>query len=149
MSEVLAVLNNLYQLTSLKVITNFCIKEGSKMSQQLETIVTIKIPDELVLVEKARLIELEEKEYRGQFLTMKDFVARAGRCSSWIKENILMNPRLIKKLDIENGGFVYYKKSQSDRWLFKASGLVDFIENELGDYLKGIPKEEKTDERVN
>ncbi|MCC9085020.1 DUF771 domain-containing protein [Enterococcus faecium] len=37
----------------------------------------------------------------------------------------------------ENGGFVYYPASQSDRWLFKATGMIEFIENELWKYLGG------------
>lgn len=49
-----------------------------------------------------------------------------------------MNPYLINKLNIEKGGWVYYPASQSDRWLFKASGMINFIENDLGKHLGGI-----------
>lgn len=105
--------------------------------QQLEANITIQIPENLVLVEKTRLKELEEKEFSGQVFAMKDFVNRSNRSAKWLKDNILNNPRLIKKLNIENGGFVYYPYSQSDRWLFKAKGLIDFIDNELWKYLGG------------
>lgn len=106
-------------------------------TQQIEAKVTIDIPDNLVLVEKVRLKELEAKEYAGQTFTMKDFSARANRSSTWLKNNILNNPSLIKKLDVENGGWVYYPYSQSDRWLFKSHGLIEFIDNDLWKYLGG------------
>ncbi len=108
--------------------------------QVIETEMTVKIPipEDMVLISKIRLAELEKNDYVGKILTMKDFVERSGRSASWIKANILKNPKLTKQLDIENGGFVYFPSSKSDRWLFKASGLVDFIENDLGMYLKGV-----------
>lgn len=104
---------------------------------ETEMKVKIPIPEDMVLISKIRLAELEKNDYVGKILTMKDFVERSGRSASWIKANILNNPKLTKQLDIENGGFVYFPSSKSDRWLFKASGLVDFIENDLGMYLKG------------
>lgn len=104
---------------------------------ETEMVVKIPVPEDMVLVSKVRLAELEKNDFVGKILTMKDFVERSGRSASWIKANILNNPKLIKQLDIENGGFVYYPRNKSDRWLFKASGLIDFIENDLGMYLKG------------
>lgn len=107
------------------------------MSQQIEALITIQIPSEMVLVEKAKFEELKANDLRGKMFTMKDFVTRANRSAKWLKDNILNNPNLIKKLDVENGGFVYYPVSQSDRWLFKATGMIEFIENELWKYLGG------------
>ncbi|MGF2942416.1 DUF771 domain-containing protein [Enterococcus xiangfangensis] len=106
-------------------------------TQQIEAKVTIEIPDNLVLIEKVRLRELEEKEFAGQTFTMKDFVSRSNRSSVWLRNKILNNPKLIKKLDVENGGWVYYPYSQSDRWLFKSKGLIEFIDNDLWKFLGG------------
>ncbi|MGJ0738949.1 DUF771 domain-containing protein [Enterococcus casseliflavus] len=108
--------------------------------QQLEAEILIKIPvpEEMVLVEKIRLKELEENEFAGKIFTMKDFADRSNRSSKWLKDNILYHPKLVNKLNIENGGFVYYPQSQSDRWLFNAKGLIKFIDEELGKYLGGI-----------
>lgn len=97
----------------------------------------IPIPENMILIEKTRLRELEENEFSGRVFTMKDFVERAKRSSTWLKDNILNNPKLIKTLDVENGGWVYYPYSQSDRWLFKPSGMIHFIDNELWKYLGG------------
>lgn len=107
--------------------------------QQLEAELSIKIPipEEMILINKTRLKELEENEFAGKIFTMKDFAERSNRSSKWLKDNILNNPKLINKLNIENGGFVYYPKSQSDRWLFNAKGLIKFIDEELGKYLGG------------
>nr|WP_216682519.1 DUF771 domain-containing protein [Enterococcus innesii] len=107
--------------------------------QQLEAEILVKIPvpEEMVLVNKIRLKELEENEFAGKIFTMKDFAERSNRSSKWLKDNILNNPQLVKKLNIENGGFVYYPHSQSDRWLFNAKGLIKFIDEELGKYLGG------------
>ena len=107
--------------------------------QQLEAEILIKIPipEEMILINKTRLKELEENEFAGKIYTMDDFVVRSNRSSKWLKDNILNNPKLIKKLNIENGGFVYYPYSQSDRWLFNAKGLIKFIDEELGKYLGG------------
>lgn len=107
--------------------------------QQLEAELSIKIPipEDMILVNKTRLKELEENEFAGKIFTMKDFAERSNRSSKWLKDNILNNPNLIKKLNIDNGGFVYYPHSQSDRWLFNAKGLIKFIDEELGKYLGG------------
>lgn len=105
--------------------------------QQIEANITIQIPSELVLVEKAELVKLKKEQHIGKMLTMKDFCERTNRSTAWLRKNILLNPALIKRLDIENGGWVYYPASQSDKWMFKATGMINFIENELGKYLKG------------
>lgn len=107
--------------------------------QHLEAELSIKIPipEEMILINKTRLKELEDNEFAGKIFTMKDFAERSNRSSKWLKDNILNNPQLVKKLNIENGGFVYYPNSQSDRWLFNAKGLIKFIDEELGKYLGG------------
>lgn len=106
--------------------------------QQIEALITVQIPDDFVMVEKTRLREIEDNIVTGKLFTMKDFCERTNRSAAWLKKNILMNPYLINKLNIEKGGWVYYPASQSDRWLFKASGMINFIENDLGKHLGGI-----------
>lgn len=95
----------------------------------------IIIPDDMVIISKAEVLELEKNHFKGKYLTMKDFISRTNRSSAWIKGEILNNPTLIKKINIENGGFVHYPNTQSDRWLFRASGPIDFIEYEFHNYL--------------
>lgn len=59
---------------------------------------------------------------------MKDLEKRIGKKSEWIKENILYPTRFKKILDVENGGFVYYPKTQGQSWVFQASKMTEFLD---------------------
>lgn len=103
--------------------------------QALEATITIPIPDGQVLISEVRLRELERNEFKGVFWSMKDLEQRIGRKRDWIKENILYQPRYKKKLDVANGGFVFYP-DRGQEWAFKASEMTDFLEKNFADIFK-------------
>lgn len=69
--------------------------------------------------------------------TMKDLEEVTGYSDDWLKENILLQPRFKKILDLDNGGFVYYPEKRGERWLFIASRMQEFLEKYFVDILKG------------
>ena len=97
--------------------------------QQLNVNVNIPIPIDMILVSKVELEELKEESLKGVFWSMKDLEKRTGRQATWIKENILYKLKFKTQLDVKNGGFVYYPKSQGDKWAFQASKMAEFLDN--------------------
>lgn len=69
--------------------------------------------------------------------TMQDLEKVTGYSDDWLKENILLQPRFKKILDLDNGGFVYYPEKRGERWLFIASRMQEFLERHFVDILKG------------
>lgn len=61
--------------------------------------------------------------------TMKDLEQATGYGDDWLKENILLQPRYKKVLDLENGGFVYYPERRGEKWLFLAGSMQKFLED--------------------
>ncbi len=96
--------------------------------QQLSVNVTVPIPDNMVLVNKVEYIELKQKELSGMYWTMKDLEKRINKSDKWIKDNILYPSRFKRVLDCENGGFVFYPKSQGQTWSFQALKMAEFLD---------------------
>ena len=69
--------------------------------------------------------------------TMKDLEEATGFSDDWLKENILLQPRYKKILDLENGGFVYYPERRGEKWLFIASRMKEFLEKYFREIMKG------------
>lgn len=97
--------------------------------QQLKVNVSIPIPENMVLIEKVELEELKNDSLKGVFWTMKDLEKKTGRQATWLKENILYKSAFKQKLDANNKGFVYYPRSQGDKWAFQASKMAKFLED--------------------
>lgn len=98
------------------------------MGQQLSVSLTIPIPSDSVLIKKVELEELKRSELAGVYWSMKELEQRINRKSEWIKDNILYPPKFRKVLDVEQGGFVYYPKSQGQAWSFQASRMAEFLD---------------------
>lgn len=94
---------------------------------------TIDIPNELVLIKKVELEELEQEKLLGVYWSMKDLEKRIGKKQTWIKENILYPTRFKKVLDAKNGGFVYYPENQGQPWSFQANRMAVFLDNHFAD----------------
>lgn len=99
------------------------------MKQKLEVNLTIPIPDDSVLIKKVDLERLQEEELSGVWWSMKDLEKRINRKQLWIKENILFPSKFRKILDIENGGFVFYPRTQGQTWAFQANKMAQFLDN--------------------
>lgn len=96
--------------------------------QQLNVNLSIPIPPDKVLISKVELEELKEQSLTGVYWNMKDLEKRVNKRQEWIKENILYKPRFREVLDSENGGFVYYPKSQGQTWSFNAKRMAKFLD---------------------
>lgn len=104
--------------------------------QQLSVNLTIPIPPESVLINRVELEELKKASLAGVYWSMKDLEQRINKKSGWIKESILYQPRFRKILDIENGGFVYYPKSQGQSWSFQAVQMAEFLDKHFNQIFK-------------
>ena len=105
--------------------------------QQLNVNLSIPIPTDSVLISKVELQELKQQELSGVYWNMKDLENRTNRKSEWIKENILFPSRFKRKLDSENGGFVYYPKLKGQIWSFQANKMAEFLDKRFSEIFKG------------
>lgn len=103
------------------------------MQQQLSVNLTIPVPNDSIIISKIELEELENAKLIGVYWSMKDIEKRVNKKQQWIKQNILYPSKFRKILDINDGGFVYYPKSQGETWSFKASEMARFLENHFND----------------
>ena len=106
------------------------------MAQSFNVNLAIQIPDDMVVMEKTEYEALKNNETEGNWVGMKVLVKRTGRSDTWLKNNVLNNVMLKDRLDIEKGGWVFYP-AKGDHWLFKLSGMKDFIENEFSHHIGG------------
>lgn len=95
--------------------------------QQLSVSLSIPIPSDHVLISKIELEDLRNKELVGVYWTMKDLEKRTNKKQEWLKDNILFPPRFKEKLDVNNGGFVYYPKKSGEKWSFLATEMANFL----------------------
>lgn len=104
--------------------------------QRLNVELSIDIPEEYILITKVEYEELKEQELHGVYWTMRDLEQRTNRQSKWLKEHILFHPQFRKKLDSENGGFVFYPKSKGHTWAFQATKMTEFLEKNFSRIFK-------------
>lgn len=104
--------------------------------QQLNVSLAIPIPEDSVLISKVELEELKEVQLLGVYWNMTDLENRIGKKKNWIKDNVLYPPKFKKVLDIENGGFVYYPKSQGQTWSFHANKMARFLDDNFNSIFK-------------
>src|SRR5699024_12105522 len=96
--------------------------------QQLEVSLSVPVPKDVVLVTKVELAELKEQSMAGVYWTMKDLEERTGKKHEWIKENILYPSKFRRKLDVQNGGFVFYPEVRGQTWSFHALEMSKFLD---------------------
>lgn len=101
--------------------------------QQLNVNLSIPVPEDYVLIKKVELQELKNESLLGVYWSMKDLTKRINKSDRWIKDNILYQPRFKKRLDMKNGGFVYYPESQGQTWSFQANKMADFLDKHFGE----------------
>lgn len=98
--------------------------------QQLNVTLSIPIPEDMILIKKVELEQLKEKVLIGVYWSMKDLEERTGKKNEWLKENILYKQSFKKQLDVKNrGGFVYYPQVRGEKWVFLASKMSQFLED--------------------
>lgn len=107
------------------------------MIQTLNVELSIPIPTDRILISKVELEELKREQLAGVYWGMKDLEKRINKKQEWIKENILYPPRFRKILDCENGGFVFYPRSQGQVWSFQASKMAEFLDKHFSQIFNG------------
>lgn len=106
------------------------------MKQLLNVELSVPVPADQVLISKVELQELKEQSLSGVYWDMSDLRRRINKSDRWIKDNILYIPRFKKILDSENGGFVYYPKSQGQKWSFQAKEMAAFLDKKFAEIFK-------------
>ncbi|CEG23166.1 hypothetical protein BN1080_02110 [Planococcus massiliensis] len=96
--------------------------------QQLSVCLTIPIPEDSVLISKVELEQLKQSELHGVYWNMKDLEQRTGRKQGWLKENVLYPSKFRKTLDVESGGFVSYPQASGQPWVFQATKMANFLD---------------------
>ncbi len=96
--------------------------------QQFNVNLTVPIPSDSVLIKKVELEVLKEQSLSGVYWNMKDLELRTNKSRKLLQENILYPSKFRKMLDSENGGFVYYPKSQGQTWSFQAVKMAEFLD---------------------
>lgn len=97
-------------------------------NQHLDVTLLIPIPEDMVLIKKIDLEELQQDKLIGVYWTMSDLERRIGKKQVWIKDNILYSQKFKKQLDVMQDGFVYYPKAKGEKWSFLASKMSQFLE---------------------
>lgn len=96
----------------------------------------IPVPDNCVIITKVEYEELKKSSTIGDTMNIKEFSKRVGRSQKWVTENILHNPKFKKRINVQNGGFVYYRKDGRDSYVFLRSEAIKFIENNFREIYK-------------
>ncbi len=98
------------------------------MQQKLNLNLLITIPETYIIIDKMDFEELKKAELLGVYWSMSDLENRMGRKKDWIKQHLLYNPHFKSKLDVTNGGFVYYPNKKGEPWSFHASKMANFLD---------------------
>src|SRR5690625_3281811 len=104
--------------------------------QRLNVELSVQIPSEYILINKVELEELEQESLSGVYWSMKDLQKRINKSDKWIKENVLYPTHFKRILDIENGGFVFYPKTQGQSWSFQANKMAKFLDDNFSNIFK-------------
>jgi len=99
------------------------------MNQTLDVSLSVPIPENMVLISKVELQELERKSLEGVFWTMKDLEIRTNKKQEWLKRNILLKKKFKDELDVDNGGFVFYPSGSGQTWSFQANKMAKFLDD--------------------
>lgn len=94
--------------------------------------VKIEVPDTHVVIPKEVYEQLRSQEYTGQYYNMKDLERLTGRSRTWLNQNFLNRPDVLKRIK----PFTYFPRGKGDLWAFKATELREYLENEFLDILK-------------
>ena len=100
------------------------------MKQFLE--VKIEVPDTHVVIPKGVYEQLRNQELTGQYYYMKDLERLTGRSRSWLNQNFLNRPDVLKRIK----PFTIFPKGKGSDWIFQATKLREYLENEFLDVLK-------------
>src|SRR5690554_2935853 len=95
------------------------------MTQQIKAEVVINIPSDYVLIKKSEFEELQQEKISGVYWSMKDLEERTGMKRQWLQSNLLYVPKFKEELK----EFVFYPRSQGEKWVFHAQKMSKFLDD--------------------
>lgn len=87
---------------------------------------SIQIPKELIIISRVEYEALLNNTLDGKFLTLKEVAEHIGCSTTYLKTEILYNPRYKETLQ----GFVYYPNNSGEHWRIKAKEMYQFLDKE-------------------
>lgn len=96
--------------------------------------VKITIPEEYVLIKKIEYEDLIKNDLTGKYLSVKDICELTGKSQTFIRENLLDNPKRLKEIE----AFSHFPQSQGDRWSFKAKEMREYLDKEFLPILRRV-----------
>lgn len=92
--------------------------------------VEVPIPVDLVVIKREEYLELLDQAKEGQWWTLDDIISLLGFGRTKVINDILLNPRFKKEMDIEQNpdGFVVYPKGKGSPYMFLASRARKYFE---------------------
>ena len=112
--------------------------------QQLQAVVTIPIPDGMVLVEKTYLKQTEAAADSGRYWSMKQLQEYTSKSYSWLTDNILEVPKYKRIMDImvnPTNGFVSYPYGGKSGYSFKAGPMKEFLDLHFSEIFRNVRKD--------
>lgn len=96
--------------------------------QTIEANVSIKVPEEYVLVKRTELQELKDETERGVTWGLADMKRELGipKSLEWIRE-VLLKPNR-QEIDRENGGWCVFGEGRGHRYSIQPSGAREWFE---------------------
>lgn len=101
---------------------------------------TVSLPETHLIISKERYLTLEKEALQGHYMALSDVLDMLSVSRPWLLENILYQPSIRSKIDIEynKDGFVKYPKNQGGKYLFLASKTKAFFEQNFSELLREL-----------
>lgn len=114
----------------IELLLDLIILRGDSMKQYLE--VKIEVSDTHVLSPKDFYEQLLRKDLTGQYYYMKDLERLTGRLRTWLNQNFLNRPDVLKRIK----PFTMFPEGKGSDWIFQATALTQFLEDEFLEILR-------------
>ena len=100
------------------------------MKQYLD--VKIEVPATHVVIPKDIYEQLLMQDLTGHYYYMKDLERLTGRSRTWLNQNFLNQPDVLKRIK----PFTMLPKGKGSNWIFQATALTQFLENDFLEILR-------------
>lgn len=91
--------------------------------------IKVQFPEEVVLISKTTLSELESQALLGKMWSIKDVMAKLGVNRQWVLDNILANPRYSNEIArLKQQGIIQKGDAKNSPWHFKAREFCEWLD---------------------
>lgn len=96
---------------------------------QLPNGIKLQFPEDVILISKATLRDLEDQALMGKMWSIKDVQEKLGVNRQWILDNILANPRYSNEIErLKQEGIVQKGPAKNSPWHFKAREFCEWLD---------------------